>query len=58
MSHGGSAQRVWGYETSGNYFDMLGVQPQLGRFFHESDEHGPDSAPLYRAERCAVAHAV
>ncbi len=45
ISHGGSAQRVWGYETSGNYFDMLGVQPQLGRFFHGSDEHGPNSAP-------------
>ena len=36
---------VWGYNTSGNYFDVLGVQPYLGRFFHASDEHGPDSAP-------------
>ena len=32
-------------EVSGNYFDMLGVQPALGRFFHSSDEHGPNSAP-------------
>ena len=23
----------------------LGIQPYLGRFFHSSDEHGPDSAP-------------
>jgi len=23
----------------------LGVQPYLGRFFHASDEHGPNSAP-------------
>ncbi len=37
--------RVWGYNTSGNYFDVLGLQPYLGRFFHASDEHGPDSAP-------------
>jgi predicted permease len=35
----------WGYEVSGNYFDMLGVQPELGRFFHANDEHGPNSAP-------------
>ena len=37
--------RAWGYNTSGNYFDVLGIQPYLGRFFHASDEHGPDSAP-------------
>ncbi len=37
--------RVWGYETSGNYFDALGIQPYLGRLFHASDEHGPNSAP-------------
>ena len=36
---------VWVYETSGNYFDALHLQPYLGRFFHASDEHGPDSAP-------------
>ncbi len=36
---------VWGYSTSGNYFDALGIQPHLGRFFHNSDEHGPNSAP-------------
>lgn len=41
----GSAEKRWDYEVSGNYFDMLGVQPELGRFFHESDEHGPNSAP-------------
>jgi predicted permease len=36
---------VWGMETSGNYFDALMVKPYLGRFFHGSDEHGPNSAP-------------
>ena len=36
---------VWFYETSGNYFDALRLQPYLGRFFHASDEHGPNSAP-------------
>jgi len=36
---------TWGLEASGNYFDALHVQPYLGRFFHASDEHGPNSAP-------------
>jgi predicted permease len=41
-----SASRSWGFATSGNYFDVLGVEPVLGRFFHASDEHGPASAPF------------
>ena len=34
-----------GFATTGNYFDVLRIQPWLGRFFHASDEHGPNSAP-------------
>jgi predicted permease len=34
-----------GFATTGNYFEVLRVQPYLGRFFHASDEHGPNSAP-------------
>ncbi len=45
MSSGGNAQKTWDYEVSSNYFDMLGIQPQFGRFFHASDDHGPNSAP-------------
>lgn len=41
----GTVRASWDIEVSGNYFDVLGVQPQLGRFFHASDEHGPNSAP-------------
>jgi len=40
-----AAFSVSGDEVTGNYFDLLGVQPQAGRFFHAADEHGTDSAP-------------
>jgi len=36
---------VWVQEVTANYFDVLRIQPYLGRFFHSSDEHGPNSAP-------------
>ena len=45
LNTGGNAEPIWIYEASGNYFDVLGVQPYLGRFFHSADEHGPDSCP-------------
>jgi len=45
LDTGKDASRVFGYQTSGNYFDTLGIQPYLGRFFHCSDERGPNSAP-------------
>lgn len=40
-----SVSATWGNGASGNYFDVLGLQPCLGRFFHASDEHGLGSAP-------------
>jgi predicted permease len=45
LNTGKDPSRVWVEETSGNYFDGLGIQPYLGHFFHASDEHGPNSAP-------------
>ena len=41
----GAVRQGWDIEASENYFDVLGVQPALGRFFHPSDAHGPDSIP-------------
>jgi predicted permease len=45
LTVGKSVQRSWGFATSGNYFDVLGVEPVVGRFFHASDERGIGSAP-------------
>src|ERR1700689_436892 len=45
LDTGKDPSNVWQYETSGNYFDVLRMQPYIGRFFHASDEHGPNSAP-------------
>jgi predicted permease len=42
---GGSPSTAWPYLVSGNYFDALGIQPYLGRFYHASEEQGPGSAP-------------
>jgi predicted permease len=65
----GKAVPVWIYTASANYFDVLEVQPHLGRFFHASDEHGPNSAPYivlsykywknhFRGDRGAVGRVV
>jgi predicted permease len=43
---GSDATSSWALEVSGNYFDVLRAQPYLGGFFHSSDEHGPNSAPM------------
>jgi predicted permease len=45
LDTGETSSSVFLFETSGNYFDVLRIQPYLGRFFHGSDEHGPNSAP-------------
>jgi predicted permease len=33
LSRSGTNERIWGYEVSGNYFDVLGVKPIKGRTF-------------------------
>jgi predicted permease len=42
---GGNPSTAWPYLASGNYFDALGIQPYVGRFFHAADEQGANSAP-------------
>jgi predicted permease len=45
LDAGENPSSVWIELVSGNYFDVLRLQPYLGRFFHASDDHGPNSAP-------------
>src|SRR4029079_10496524 len=41
MSGGGQTERVLGELVSGNFFDVLGVNPQLGRVLTEADDRTP-----------------
>jgi ABC-type antimicrobial peptide transport system permease subunit len=45
LDAGDGPARVSVSGVSGNYFDVLDVQPYLGRFLHASDERGANSAP-------------
>ncbi len=42
---GNNPTSAWPEAVTGNYFDSIGVQPFLGRFFHGADEKGNGSAP-------------
>src|SRR5580704_6525671 len=47
MSRGGAKNaRLWGYEVSGNYFDMLGAQAIRGRVLHPEDDVKRGGHPL------------
>jgi predicted permease len=45
LGGGDAGPKLRGVAVSGNYFDMLEVQPQVGRLFHAEDERGLNSAP-------------
>ena len=46
LNAGEGPSLIWGLESTTNFFDALRIQPYLGRFFHDSDDHGPNSAPF------------
>lgn len=46
LSHDGVNQRAWGYVVTGNYFDVLGVKPVLGRAFLPEEDQTPNSHPV------------
>src|SRR5262245_51376543 len=46
LSNNGVNERIWGYLATGNYFEVLGVRPALGRFFTPDDDRGPGAHPV------------
>src|SRR4030095_2829551 len=46
MSRSGNNERVWGYEVSGNYFDVLGVKAIHGRTFLPEEDRAKLAGPV------------
>src|SRR5262249_43524065 len=46
MSHDGINERIWGYEVTGNYFNVLGVGAALGRTLTPDDDQIPGGHPV------------
>ena len=46
LSDGTRTERVIGQMVSGNYFDVLGVRPALGRFFIPEEDRTPGTHPV------------
>jgi predicted permease len=43
---GREVEWIWGQTTMANFFDVLGVQPQLGRFFLPDEDTKPGGDPV------------
>jgi len=46
LSHDGINERAWGYLATGNYFDVLGVKPALGRLLRPEDDIAEGAHPV------------
>src|SRR5215216_4283080 len=46
LSRSGVNERIWGYEVSGNYFDVLGVKAIQGRTFLPEEDKTKNSHPV------------
>ncbi len=40
----GSARTSWGYEVSGQYFELVGIRPFIGRLLQRSDDDHPGAS--------------
>jgi predicted permease len=56
LNHGGENARIWGYEVTGNYFQVLGVKPALGRFFTPGEDQNPGGDPYVVLSYAAWQH--
>ena len=61
LQSGSGAERAWGYLVTGNYFEMLGVRPAVGRFFTPEEDTARGASPFvvlsfdaWRASRLVV----
>jgi predicted permease len=46
LSRAGANERIWAYEVSGNYFDVLGVKAIQGRTFLPEEDKAPLTHPV------------
>ncbi len=46
LSNNGVNERLWVYLATGDYFEVLGVKPALGRFFTPDDDRSPGGHPV------------
>jgi predicted permease len=42
----GATRQVWGYEVSGQYFEVVGIRPFLGRLLEPADDDHPGAAEV------------
>ncbi|MDP2322115.1 MAG: ABC transporter permease [Acidobacteriota bacterium] len=46
LTHSGTSERIFGVLVSGNYFDVLGTRPALGRFFRPDEDRVAGERPV------------
>src|ERR1700722_5650307 len=46
LEFSGATRPAWGYEVSGQYFEVMGTQPFLGRLLRRADDDHPDAAEV------------
>ena len=46
LTDGAKPERIYSANVTSNYFEVLGIHPELGRFFRPEEETRPDAVPL------------